>query len=155
VGSAGYILANDAANVAAALATTVPIQIITPVTPTHLDIYDGDDYQSSSGTGRTLSFTYQAGEPWPDTITTATFTCKPTAQTLADYPSAASLTDISCTVDVATGSGRKVTVNLTAAQTDTLQSSPTGVNGYRWWLRANAPDTATLRSGTMTVRPNA
>lgn len=138
-----------------ALAGAVPIQIISPVAPQHLDLFKGDKYDGADGTGRTISFTFQAGEPWPDTISSATFTCKPTPETLDNYPNAASLSSVACTVDVATGSGRQVTVTLTATQLATLQASLTGTNNYRFWVIANGSSNAcTLRAGTMTVRPD-
>jgi hypothetical protein len=144
----------NAAAVVAALAGSVPVNIISPFDPQHLDLFRGDQYLSSDGPGRTFSITYQTGEPWPDTISSAKFTCKPTDETLDDHPGAASISDLACVVDVATGAGRKVTVNLTASNVATLQASLTGTNGYRWWIIANGSNSATLRSGTMTVRPD-
>lgn len=143
------------AEIVTSLASTIPINVISPATPTHLDIVRGDSYVSTEGAGRTLSFTYLGNEPWPDTISSALFTCKPTPETLRNYTNAASLADLACVVDVATGSGRKVTVNLTGSNTATLQASLDGTNNYRWWINANGTNAgATLRMGTMTVRPN-
>jgi len=144
----------NAAAVVAALAGSVPVNIISPFEPQHLDLFRGDQYVSGDGAGRTFSVTYQAGEPWPDTISSAKFTCKPTPETLDDYPSAASISGLDCVVDVSTGAGRKVTVNLSASNVATLQASLAGTNGYRWWIIANGSNSATLRSGTMTVRPD-
>jgi hypothetical protein len=121
---------------------------------TNIDVFRADAWVSSEGVGRTLSVTYD-NEPWPDTLSSAHFYAEPTEQTLDDYPSAASLDAVSCTVDVPTGSGRKVTINLTGTELGTLQASLRGTAGYRWWLIANKDSNpATLRAGTMTVRPN-
>lgn len=144
-----------AAGVASAVAGQVPINVISPATPQHLDVYRGDYYDGADGAGRTLSFTYQTGEAWPDTINTAHFTCTPNRATLDEDADAASLTNVAMTVDTATGDDRKVTLTLTNTQLATLTALSKGTGGYRFWVVANKDaHPATIRSGTMTVRPD-
>jgi hypothetical protein len=138
--------------VASALATTANVNIYAPATGSTLDLYRADAYQNSEGSGRSITITKSASEThWPTTLSSVKFTCKPTADTLEDVPAAASLTDIACTVIQATGS-QSFRLELTAAQSDDLTA---GTGAYEFWFRANtATNTATLRSGRMTVRPD-
>jgi hypothetical protein len=88
---------------------------------------------------------------WPTTLTTVHFYCTPTARTLNDHTSAASLDDVACTVNTATGSSRAFTLELTRTQMSTLTAD--GVGGYTFGFVANkGTNQAVLRSGSMTVR---
>jgi hypothetical protein len=157
-GAGGGTGGATADELAQALAGQIPISVNARSTAQHIDIYKGDYYATADGTGRTLSFTFQTGEAWPDTLSEAHWYCRPTAETLENYPSATGFTGasaIAMTVDTPAGSTRKVTLALTNTQTATLQAGLRGTAGYRWWIIANkSTKPATLRSGTMTVRPD-
>lgn len=157
-GGGGTISPDDidaiAAASAAAIAGTINPTIYAPATGGTLDLFRGDSYAAADGRGivitRIASETY-----WPTTLTTVDFYCTPTDATLVDDPAAASLGPIPCTIGTATGSGQSFTLELTGAQMLTLQAGLTRTGGYRFWFIANrttAP--ATLRSGSMTVRPD-
>lgn len=129
----------------------IPLNINRPFVGNHIDVFRLDAWESSMGSGRTLSITFESGEAWPDTLNESHFYAKPTDATLDANSSAASLSDVACVVDTATGSGRKVTINLTSTQIGTLH--PGNAGGYRWWVVANkSTKRATLRAGAMTVR---
>jgi hypothetical protein len=146
----------SAEEVADALAARTPVYVNTKVAGGAIEIIRKDSYKSSEGTGRLLTFTKVATETyWPDTITTAHFYCKPTQETLDLYPSAVSLTDVSMTVVDGTGSDQQVTLELTSAQTGSLQAGLVNTAGYKFWIIANKDtEPAVLRNGTMTVRPD-
>jgi hypothetical protein len=145
------------AAVVAALRSSVPIYVISPVQPRRLDLFHGDAYLAAQGAGRTLSFVKQATElVWPDTLSEAHFYARPTAPTLDAYPNAAGLTDIACSVVVATGDDQEVQLDLTATDCATLQQGTTTAVNYHWWIVANKGTyPATIRTGTMIVRPQA
>lgn len=141
------------AEIWAAAPGNLPLNINHPFDGEHIDVFKGDAWESSMGSGRAMTITFESGEAWPDTISTADFYCEPTDQTVDEDADAVSLGPVACTVNVATGSGRQVTIQLTSAQLATLTSG--GAGGYKWWVVANrATKPATLRAGSMTVRPN-
>jgi hypothetical protein len=146
----------SAEEIADALTARVPVYVNTKVAGGAIEIIRKDSYKSSQGTGRLLSFVKVVTETyWPDTITTAHFYCKPTQETLDLYPSAVSLTDVSMTVVDGTGSDQQVTLELTSAQTGSLQAGLVNTAGYKFWIIANKDtEPAVLRNGTMTVRPD-
>jgi hypothetical protein len=143
----------DAAAIAAALASmnVIAISVYGPATGQTLNLFRADTYQSAQGSGRAVTITKDASEThWPDTLSTVHFTCKPTAETLDDASSAASLTDVACTVVTATGDSRSFKLELTSVQTDSLTAGT-----YDFWFIANkATAAATLRSGRATIHPD-
>lgn len=143
--------------IAAALAGQVPVIANAAVVGGLVQIIRKDSYKNSEGSGRSLPFTKQATETtWPDTINEAHYYCKPTTETLDRYPSAVGLASgVEMTVVTATGSGQQVRLDLTPEQTGALQAGLTSTGGYTYWIIANrSTEPATLRSGTMTVRPD-
>jgi hypothetical protein len=141
--------------IAAELAASIPIQLVASIQPQHFDVFRKDAWTQAQGTSRTIRIEMRAGEPWPDTISTAHFYCKPTRQTLLDYPTAVGLTDIACVVENATGPSRSVILELSSSQTVTLQASVDSAPGYVFWFAANKTgEPAVIRTGTMTVRPD-
>jgi hypothetical protein len=153
-GNAGGGGGATASELAAAIAGLVNLIILSPATASTLDVFRGDSYQTANG--RAITITKVANEThWPTTLSTVHLTAKPTANTLLDYSSAASLTNILCTIVRATDSGSNLqsfTLELTNTQLATLTAKDL-IAGYRFWIVANK-DTApaTLRTGNMTVR---
>jgi hypothetical protein len=133
----------------------IPVQPRATVQGTHLDITRADAYQNSEGTGRRITFTKTSAEThWPTTLSSVKLTIKPTAAAISrgDATASQKLEDIAGTVVTATGDSQSVYFELTAAQTDDLAA---GANIYTYWVKANtATNTATLRSGPCTVRPD-
>lgn len=144
--------AETAEDIAEELRDLVEVNVISPASPQHLDIWRADAYANSQASGRKLTFTKAASEThWPSSISTVHLNIVPTAAAIANGVASASqkLENIAGTVS----SSSEVYFELTSSNTDDLAA---GANAYRFTVVANKDTSpATLRGGTCTIRPDA
>lgn len=123
---------------------------IQPFQAQSLTIIQGDSYLNSNGTA--LTVTKATGAAWPTDLTayTISFTMTPTARTLLDHPSAATITGTNTAVVQATGASQSVRFDLTSASTATLTP---GAHNYNYDVQASLTGgvRATLQTGTVSV----
>lgn len=124
---------------------SINVTVVQPVLPnSDITIYAGDDYDNDEL--RSLEWTTDDAAIWPD-LTGASIAFIATKRT--DRSGDASLSKAGSVV-VATGANKKVRVELSASDTDSLVR---GENVYAYALRATLPNghVITLQTGNVTV----